>query len=460
VAFRRQVEYLDECVPECVNLNAEEFKRVSRMIESVLPDLGVARTRVEWDAPARDLYDRRLREADNLAHELRAAFVVAGPALATYGQELAKAKLSVEHGDGAAKRLQTLMDPIIWYQTPTFHDSETLVQWEDLRERTSLMDQIAESGLQDEVDRIRVEAEHLYRVAAHAYDDALRVEQDARAQCVTEMVAASAKLPDFLADSTAARDIVKTAPGVMAEMAEAAAIDEHVRLPGQGVVPTFGVDTTNLSSTHQDVRNRAESFGGDDMTWNTADSAKWEVPVIGAKSEHDFKLEWIKNYSPVIRAAAAQYGIPAEILAGVIYLEVGGAPLWLDDATDWARQNAPLPGATSHGPLQVQVGTAATALGYDPAHLTGEQREEIINSLKDPKQNIMITAKVLADVKDATTFAYTDPADMTEDMIEENGRRLAATYRSGPNWEGGDGDEWADGFSQHFREASGALTRR
>lgn len=456
MAFRRQVEYLDECVPEYVNLNGEEFKRVSGMIESVLLDLGAAHTQVEWESSAKDLYASRLREADNLAHELRAAFMMAGPALVTYGQELAKAKASVAYGDAAAKRLQQLMNPIISYQTPTFRESESLVQWEDLRERTSPLDWVIESDLQDEVDRIRPAAEVLYRQAAHAYDDALRVEQDARAQCMTEMLAASAKLPDFLADSTAARDIVKTAPGVMAEMDEAAAIDEHVRLSGQGVVPTFGVETTDLSDTHQDIRNRAENVSFDNMTWTTADSVNW-LPVIGdEESERKFKLEWIKNYSPVIQAAAAEYGIPADVLAGVIYMEVGGKPLWLDDAVDWARQNTPFPGSpddTSYGPLAVQVDTAATALGYDPAQLTGEQRDEIIDSLKDPEQNIMITAKVLADAKDATDFAYTDPEYMTEDQ----GRRLAATYRSGPNWEGGDGREYADEYSKHIDEANGAL---
>jgi hypothetical protein len=387
---------------------------------------------------------------------LRAAFLKAGPALESYSQELARAKASVAAGDSAAAKLQELMNPIIWYQTPEFHSSETLGQWEDLRERTSPMDWLAESRLQEEVDGIRGAADELYRQAAHAYDDARRVEQEARARCLAEMVAASAMLPDFLADSTAARDIVMTAPGVMTEMGEAAAIDTDVRLPGQGVVPPYGVDATNLSSTHQDIRNRAENVRYDDMTWHTDDSIRW-FPGIGDKeAEHKFKLDWIKNYGPAIQAAAAEYGIPADVLAGVIYMEVGGKPLWLDDAADWARQNTPFPGApddTSYGPLAVQVDTAATALGYDPAHLTGDQRNEIIASLKDPEQNIMITAKVLADAKDGTDFALTDPADMTD----EQGRRLAATYRSGPNWAGGDGREYADEYSKHIGEAHDAL---
>jgi hypothetical protein len=123
----------------------------------------------------------------------------------------------------------------------------------------------------------------------------------------------------------------------------------------------------------------------------------------------------------VIQAAAYEYGIPAEVLAGVAYKEVGGKPMWIDDAVDWARQHGPRPGRpddTSYGPTcggtspphtpqdqphwAVQVDTAAGALGYDPAHLTDRQRDEIVASLKDPKQNIMTTTKVLADARDTT----------------------------------------------------------
>jgi hypothetical protein len=85
----------------------------------------------------------------------------------------------------------------------------------------------------------------------------------------------------------------------------------------------------------------------------------------------------------VIQAAAHEYGIPADVLAVIVYMEVGGTPMWMDDAIDWARQHDLYPGKpddTSYGPLAVQIDTAARALGYDPGDLTGQQRDEIIAS--------------------------------------------------------------------------------
>jgi hypothetical protein len=113
MAFRRDVAYTDECVPRYVDLNTEEFTRVARLIESVLPDLASAHTRVEWDSPTRDLYAARRREAESLARALRESFAIAGPALDTYGEELAKAKMRVEDGDADAAQLARLMKPII-----------------------------------------------------------------------------------------------------------------------------------------------------------------------------------------------------------------------------------------------------------------------------------------------------------------------------------------------------------
>ena len=174
------------------------------------------------------------------------------------------------------------------------------------------------------------------------------------------------------------------------------------------------------------------------------------------EDEHEFKLSWIKNYSPVIQVAAYEYGIPPDVLAGVVYLEVGGKSMWMDDAVDFLRQRGLWsgdPDDTSYGPLAVQVDTAAVALGYDPSNLSDGQRESIISSLKDPEHNIMITAKVLADAKDGTDFALTDPNSMTT----EQGMQLAAIYNGGPNWDGGHAQRYAETYGQHRAEAAEAL---
>jgi hypothetical protein len=302
MAFRRDVAYLDEYVPEYVDLNAEEFKRVVRLLESVLPELASAYTRVQWEGKAQELYSARLREAESLAHDLREAFEVAGPALDAYGQALCAAKGKLAEGDAAADALANLMRPIIWYQTPKFQSSEPLAQWEDLREVTSWTDAAAEGLLQDRIDRIRGAAEALYQKAAHLYDEARAIEQHARAECLERLRAASRKLPDFQANSTAARLIIEWVPGVMAEMREAAAIDTGVRLPGQGVVAPFGIESGSVSETHMDLRDRAANVSFSGESWDTGDSVSWYAPIVGDRdAEHEFKLDWVKNYSPVIR---------------------------------------------------------------------------------------------------------------------------------------------------------------
>lgn len=457
MAFRRDVEYIDDLLPPAVRLNAEEYQRVVWMIEAVLPDLIAAPGKVEWASEAKDLYVSRLKEAESLAQDLRGAFAAAGLALREYATQLTAAKAKLDEGDTAAESLANLVAPIIWYQTPTFQQSEPLAQWEDLRKITFWsLDALAEFNLRDEIDRIRGRAESCYEEGARLYDKARSIERDGRAECIADLGAAFKKLPDFKADSAAAENIIKSAPGVMVEMEEAAALDKDARLPGQGVVPEFGVDGGDRSDTHQNLLDRAGNIQLDEESWDTGDFARWNAPLGSPEEEKQLKLDWIKNYGPVIEAAAYEYGIPAEVLAGVVYMEVGGKPMWMDDAVDWARQHNLYPGNpddTSYGPLAVQVDTAATALGYDSDNLSDKQRDEIISSLKDPKQNIMITAKVLADGKDATDFATTDPGAMTADQ----GRHLAAVYNGGPNPGSDHAQSYADTYAENVDEAGKAL---
>lgn len=457
MAFRGEVEYLDDYEPEYMILNGLEYERVARLTASVLPELTAAPAAVDWVSTAKDLYAVRLQDTISLAEDLRTAFATAGPALVEYGERLAWAKACLDAGDTAAKALAKQFGLLkALYPVP---DREPMEQWDYLKRASrSVMDPL----FQEAFAKIRPAAEGHYRAAATAYEDALRFEKEGRAECLAEMFRAWQKLPDFRADSNLARLIVQHTPGLAREMAEAAALDSDVRLSGQGTVPPFGVDGGNLSGLHAHIRDEAHSFGLSGPTWGTGDFIRWNTPLPG-ESEHDFKLRWIRAYAPLIQKAAEEYGLPAEVLAGVIYQEVGGKPLWFDDASDkarrilppWLREPTPLrgdPDDTSYGPLAVQVDTAARALGYDPDALTPEQREEIVTSLKDPKQNILITAKVLADGKDTTGFALTDPDQMTP----EERKRLAEIYNGGPGSDSPHAREYADNYAEHEAEAAQA----
>lgn len=68
----------------------------------------------------------------------------------------------------------------------------------------------------------------------------------------------------------------------MVEMGEAAAVNKDARLPGQGVVPAFGVDG---GDTHQDLLDRAGRIQLDDLSWDTGDFARWYGPFGSPEEE-------------------------------------------------------------------------------------------------------------------------------------------------------------------------------
>jgi hypothetical protein len=458
MAFRRDVAFMHEVEPNLMHLNGEEFGRVVMLIDAAMPTLIQAQTGVEWESGAADLYRTRLKEAETLAHELREAFVIAATALIRYAEQLAAAKAEMERGDEANDALRELIKPIANTQSKRVRDSEPLAQWEDLREITGWFDRQAEEDLQDAINAIRPRAEDLYYEAAHAYSRVRDIERDARDHCVAELRRAFARLPDFKADSTAAEDIVETSPGVLAEINDAGVQNKESRLPGQGNVPRFGVDPSDgLSETHEDIRQRAQALAGTPVDdWGVIDAVHGKF--VDPEHEQAYKYQWIRAHQELIQAAAYEYGIPAELLAGIVYQEVGGKPPALDHVADWARRHG-LDGKdaddTSFGPMGIQVDTGAVALGYDPEHLTDRQREEIVKSLDDPKQSIVIAAKVLSDAKDASGFAGVDPRNMSFDQQRE----LAARYNGGPDWDGSIAQGYADNFADSRRDVNLELYR-
>ncbi|GAA0743405.1 hypothetical protein GCM10010199_70580 [Dactylosporangium roseum] len=430
-----------------MRLNGEEFGRVVRLIESALPTLTEARSAVQWQADAADLYRARMGEAESLAHELREGFLRASNAVLQYAEALAEAKTEMEIGDAANDGLRELIKEVANTQSKRVRDSEPLSQWEDLRKITSLFDRQVEEDYQDKINKMRVQADSLYYEAAGAYSRVRDIEQNARQIFVAEMHSAFKRLPDFKADSNAAKNIIKRAPGVLAEMNDAGLQNPESRLPGQGFVPRFGVDAPgDMTDFHQDIRDASGSFVvNEPAEWGVADAVHGKY--IDPAHEQKYKLAWIRANQELIQGVAYQYGIPAELLAGIIYQEAGGKPPVLDHTADWVRRNTPLGGKdaddTSFGLMGIQVDTAAVALGYDPAHLTDSQRAEIIKSLDEPKESIVIAAKVLADAKDTTDCANTDPKQMTFDQQRE----LAARYNGGPDWNKEIAQSYADDFA-------------
>jgi hypothetical protein len=180
--------------------------------------------------------------------------------------------------------------------------------------------------------------------------------------------------------------------------------------------------------------------------WDPGKVAAWQT---GNLDLNKFKNQWVIGYKDVIKKAASQFNIPAILLAGVAHIEVGGDPPIADDLGFFVRN---LPGAgffqppadlTSFGNLSTQVRRGAEALGYEPDKLTDEQREQIVDSLKDPRQNIFIAAKHLSDLRDIEF-----PGVGSDEMTLEEMMVIAGRFNVGPDEKFGDIGTYVKGYGQ------------
>lgn len=202
------------------------------------------------------------------------------------------------------------------------------------------------------------------------------------------------------------------------------------------------VTETGQSPEHENIIRATEGLHADPCTkeWTTAELVKW-IANPEENNVHDFKEQWIHGYRRIIQAAAAEYDLPMILVAGIAYNEVGGDPLWLDNLAYGVRKfdhaGDPLlepltvtkdPQLTSFGNVSIQVRRAAEALRLDPEKMSNQQESMIVDSLQDPKQNLFIAAKHLADLRDVD-FEGKGAATMTEDDI----LITATRYNRGPD---------------------------
>jgi hypothetical protein len=198
----------------------------------------------------------------------------------------------------------------------------------------------------------------------------------------------------------------------------------------------------NLSDLHKNIIDDANKVSVDENVneWDEEDILRWKTPIVGNENYiYEFKEQWVSGYKDVIKAAADKFDIPSLLLAGVAYNEVGGDPLWIDDAAYATRTFDHLadpylptitkePELTSFGNVSIQVRRAIETLGYESDSLDTEQEQMIIDSLKDPKQNIFIAAAHLADLRDI------DFQGKSADQMGSEEIKLTATrYNRGPD---------------------------
>ena len=189
MAYRDAVEYIEKMNPAHVRAVGEECLRTKGIIRSALPTLTGLAGKVEWRSDARDLYERRLTETIDLAEGLHDGFDKAGTAIIDYAEAQERAKQRVAEGIAAESSLGNLIAPIAATQSLVVRFADPLRQWHDLRSTTGLGDFLIELGQRDEIDDIRPQADALWNAATTAYDDAIRLETEARRDALPRLKA-------------------------------------------------------------------------------------------------------------------------------------------------------------------------------------------------------------------------------------------------------------------------------
>lgn len=195
----------------------------------------------------------------------------------------------------------------------------------------------------------------------------------------------------------------------------------------------------NVSFEHARIIYYSQQWTGHaEIKWTTWDIMNWKT-FGGNDFLFSKKGSFVQNYKDVIEDAALKYDIPMFLLAGIMYTEFGGDPMWIDNVAygvrsfDWCGPNwvdehftiTKNPDLTSFGNTSIQVRRALEMLDYSSS---AEQKSSVIKSLKDPVQNIYMAAKHL-DVLRNVDF----PGKIASTLTDEEIQIIASRYNLGPD---------------------------
>ncbi|NBM16599.1 hypothetical protein [Streptomyces sp. GC420] len=459
LSYRKDVQFLEDCSPALIERNADEYQRVRDMLVEVDDPAGRAEKKTHWHSEGSRRYEARVAEARKLLTGLAEGYGKAASALRAYALALETAKSHYSNGKANERALADLIGTKGTAITREAQAAEPMRQWEDMRATTGVMDFFAELTM--DVDDIRDEANRLHDAAGGDFHLAKTCEKDAREICVHGLKQAYDLLPEFRIRSVDRVDVLSAIADMRREAAEARS-NPLTHLPGSGGKRDLQapVGDTPVSPRLRDIRSQLAGLPA-------ATDSYWIPP----SSDQDRK-EWIAANKEIIEAAARNAGLPADVVAGIAWQEVGGQPGIADDVVDTIREQADAPWGlspiapenlpsrlggdpdeTSFGPIAIQLRRGAEVLGYDPANLTEQQRTTVEASLQDPGQNIFIASEYLAQLKAESEFAGVPPEEMTPAQYQE----LAARYNGGPYWEDGRAQAYGRRFVDDIDQAREAL---
>ncbi len=203
------------------------------------------------------------------------------------------------------------------------------------------------------------------------------------------------------------------------------------------------VESDGMTGVYREIKELASQWDIDynSVKWKNTDAIYWKG-LGGDQFIHGKKLEFISQYRDVIKDAAERYDLPEELVAGVVYCEYGGDPMFIDDVAysvrafdwcgpEWVDDNLTItrnPDLTSFGNVSIQVRRAWESLGYRRSEVSDSIKQDIINSLKNPVENIYISAKHISDLRD---IQYPDMS--AEEFTDEEILVVATRYNRGPD---------------------------
>lgn len=179
--------------------------------------------------------------------------------------------------------------------------------------------------------------------------------------------------------------------------------------------------------------------------WTEWDIIRWKLTPekIGGGIPYiqKFKDGWVQFHKNDIKKIASQFLIPAELLAGVAWVEVGGDSYSIDyvaysvrafdwSGPSWVDKNLTLtnhPSKTSFGAISIQLRVVAETVGIDPKKMTFKQEVALINALSSDMYNLKVVAKHLYNL-----IKHDFPKDTTPNLLsDEQIRIVGARYNRG-----------------------------
>jgi hypothetical protein len=186
------------------------------------------------------------------------------------------------------------------------------------------------------------------------------------------------------------------------------------------------------------------SESNDSPTWGLVNLFAWKLlpQRVGGGIAYiqRFKDAWVRHNIAIIKTAAARYGMPPQLLAGVCWIEVGGDPNFVDrvafevrafdwSGPPWIDRNMTVtnhPAKTSFGSVSIQLRTAAQTMGLSLPEMPASQLRSLANCLQKDVFNIEVVARHLRQLIDRDGLQKSPPS-----LTMEQVRIVGARYNRG-----------------------------